>query len=218
MYAFHGIFSAYGFWLPNDPRGSWSDWIGSWELLRYGPATKVDTRHSIAQRPHDHALRQRAKEALKFPPVCFDGLQARAIAQGIADAAAASGYRLHALAVLPDHVHVVVGATERHPSQVIGHLKAFATRRLIAEGIHPFATDEVPVQRSCWADQAWKVYLDEHEDVERAIRYVEANPEKEGKRRQPWKNLVPYDPATAVSRRACPGASGGRKRRDKPGG
>src|SRR4051812_39201122 len=28
---YHVIFSAYGFWLPNDPRGSWSDFVGSWE-------------------------------------------------------------------------------------------------------------------------------------------------------------------------------------------
>src|SRR4051812_43899841 len=29
---YHVIFSTYGFWLPNDPRGSWSDFVGSWEL------------------------------------------------------------------------------------------------------------------------------------------------------------------------------------------
>jgi len=23
--AYHAIFSTYGFWLPNDPRGSWSE-------------------------------------------------------------------------------------------------------------------------------------------------------------------------------------------------
>ena len=40
--AYHVIYSMYGFWLPNDPRGSWSDFVGSWELFRYGPATKVE--------------------------------------------------------------------------------------------------------------------------------------------------------------------------------
>jgi hypothetical protein len=24
---YHVIFGAYGFWLPNDPRGSWSDFV-----------------------------------------------------------------------------------------------------------------------------------------------------------------------------------------------
>jgi len=26
---FHSILSAYGFWLPNEPRGSWSDFVGA---------------------------------------------------------------------------------------------------------------------------------------------------------------------------------------------
>jgi hypothetical protein len=27
--AYHVVLGAYGFWLPNDPRGSWSDFVGS---------------------------------------------------------------------------------------------------------------------------------------------------------------------------------------------
>ena len=36
--AYHLILTAYGFWLPNDPRGSWSDFVRAWELRRFGPA------------------------------------------------------------------------------------------------------------------------------------------------------------------------------------
>ncbi len=43
--AYHVIFGTYGFWLPNDPRGSWSTFVGSWELYRFGKATKVTDRH-----------------------------------------------------------------------------------------------------------------------------------------------------------------------------
>ena len=46
--AYHVIFGAYGFWLPNDPRGSWSDFVGAWELLRFGKATKTTERRSVA--------------------------------------------------------------------------------------------------------------------------------------------------------------------------
>lgn len=67
--AYHVIFSMYGFWLPNDPRGSWSDFVGSWELFRYGPATKVDDYRSYAHNPHDRQRRIEAKTALKYPPV-----------------------------------------------------------------------------------------------------------------------------------------------------
>ena len=35
---YHVIFGVYGFWLPNDPRGSWSEFVASWELARFGKA------------------------------------------------------------------------------------------------------------------------------------------------------------------------------------
>ena len=61
----HLIISAYGFWLPNDPRGSWSDFVRAWELTKFGDATKVTTHRSVAGVPHDRQLRMAAKEALK---------------------------------------------------------------------------------------------------------------------------------------------------------
>src|SRR5688500_8195914 len=83
---YHLIFGAYGFWLPNDPRGSWSDFVGSWELYRYGgPATKTSETRSLANVPHDHAARIAAKRALLRPAVQFTGLQARAVVGGFAD-------------------------------------------------------------------------------------------------------------------------------------
>ena len=47
--AYHVVLGAYGFWLPNDPRGSWSDYVRSWELfVAGGPATKTETGRSVA--------------------------------------------------------------------------------------------------------------------------------------------------------------------------
>src|SRR4029079_8455070 len=104
----HVIFGAYGFWLPNDPRGSWSDFVGAWELFHYGGATKTTENCSVAGRPHDREKRLAAKEALKFPPVNFSGIQARAIGRGFAAYAAKSSLTIHACAILPDHVHLVL--------------------------------------------------------------------------------------------------------------
>jgi hypothetical protein len=53
---YHVIFGAYGFWLPIDPRGSWSEFVGSWELFRYGRATKTDERASVAHKPRDQIV------------------------------------------------------------------------------------------------------------------------------------------------------------------
>src|SRR5437899_9847667 len=97
---YHAIISAYGFWLPNDPRGSWSDFVRSWELLRFGKATKVNSRKSLAHTPHDYRLRQAAKQALKFPPAIYSGIQARAIAQGFDRARLESGYKIHACSIM----------------------------------------------------------------------------------------------------------------------
>jgi REP element-mobilizing transposase RayT len=193
--AFHIILSAYGFWLPNDPRGSWSEFVGAWELFHYGRATKVNTRHSVARRPHDRKARFEAKKALKYEPVRFSGVQARAIAQGFGRAACESGYVILACAILPDHVHLIVARLTRPISQVVGHLKARASQELRADGIHPFETlinadGEVP---TVWAGRYWKVFIDNAEHLEAAIKYVQDNPLKEGKQKQNWKFVQPAD-------------------------
>ena len=127
---FHVIFSTYGFWLPNDPRGSWSDFVGAWELVRFGKATKVSTTRSVARVKHDRRLRDEAKAALEYPPVQFTGRQALAVGQGFALAAKEGGYPVRACAILPEHVHVVLGIHARSIGRIVGHLKARATQRL----------------------------------------------------------------------------------------
>ena len=189
---YHVIFGAYGFWLPNDPRGSWSDFVGSWELLRYGPATKTTERESVAHSEHDRGLRLTAKKALQRPAVAFSGLQARAIGQGFGRYVARSRLSVWACAILPDHVHVVVGRPAMAVEQLVIQLKGDATRSLIEEGVHPFADvkDRQGRPPKCFARGEWKVFLDP-EDVTRAIRYVEENPVKEGKPPQRWSFVVP---------------------------
>jgi REP element-mobilizing transposase RayT len=195
MLAFHGILTAYGFWLPNDPRGSWSEWVASWELYRFGgKATKIGTRRSVAGTSHNVTFRIAAKQTLKYKAVKFSGLQARAIGRGFAIAARKSGHRLLACAILPQHVHVVVVASKYKPTQVIGHLKREASLVLLSEMLHPFqdSRDGKGKLPSCWAENSWRVYLDDEEGVVRAFRYVERNPMKEGKPAQRWSFIEPY--------------------------
>lgn len=195
MLAFHGIFTAYGFWLPNDPRGSWSSWVASWELFRAGgKATSVRARTSVAGKKHDASARRAAKQALLRPPVTFSGIQARAIGRGFGTAVAKSGHVPLACSILPDHVHVVVRASRHKPTTVIGHLKREASLALLGESLHPFKGERRKdgTLPSCWAENSWRVYLDDMADVKRAIRYVEQNPLKEGKRQQTWSFVQPF--------------------------
>jgi REP element-mobilizing transposase RayT len=186
--ASHVIFSTYGFWLPNDPRGSWSEFVGAWELFRFGRATKVDTRRSVAAAPHDLARRMAAKAALKYPPVCFSGVQARAVGRGFAAFAARTDLTVWACSILPEHVHMVV-ARHRYPAeQVVTLLKGAATRQLLHEDLHPLAAFGAAGSRPPppWARGEWKVFLSDAEAIERAVRYVERNPLKEDKPVQQW--------------------------------
>jgi REP element-mobilizing transposase RayT len=195
--AYHVVSTAYGFWLPNDPRGSWSEVVRCWELfLAGGAATKTDTRRSVACRAHDAAARLRGKEALTYPSVAFDGHQALAVARGFKEMVAKSAYQIYACSILPAHVHMVIGRHRYRVESIVRLLKGEASRRLADDDLHPMAEWSMPdgPLPSPWARGCWKVFLNSHEDVARAIRYVEDNPIKEGKRRQRWSFVVPYLP------------------------
>jgi REP element-mobilizing transposase RayT len=180
----HVIISTYGFWLPNDPRGSWSDFVGAWELFAYGKATKVDTRRSVANVEHDRDLRRNAKQSLAYAPVRFTGVQARAVGRGFGSYVERGGIKIRACSILPQHAHFVIARHKFDVEQVVNQLKGYATRQLDAESLHP----KCP---SCWGRGLWKVFLNSPEAVARSMKYVEQNPLKEGLPIQHWPFVRP---------------------------
>jgi REP element-mobilizing transposase RayT len=179
---YHLIITAYGFWLPNDPRGSWSDFVGSWELWKFGDATKTDERRSLAHDPHDIALRRAAEQSLLYPPARFDTEQRDLIANGFAQGITESDYRFHALCIGHDHAHAIVDRHERSIEQIATHLKSKATMSLTRAGKHPLQQyrnnkGAIPTP---WASGIWSVFINNEEQLRRAIRYVERHPMKEG--------------------------------------
>ncbi len=138
LLGWHLIFSVYGFWLPNDERGSGSTRVRAKHIYdAAGEATKVYTTHSVAWRSHNVRLRKLAKESLKFPAVELTGLQARAVARGIEAVCPKVELVVHACAIMPDHVHVVVAAHRFEGDELIECLKRAGTRGMNAEGLHP---------------------------------------------------------------------------------
>ena len=71
---------------------------------------------------------------------------------------------------------------------MIQQFKGNATMQLKKDNLHPQAAFAEPNQGppSPWGERGWKVFLDSEADIRRAIRYVENNPLKEGKRAQHW--------------------------------
>lgn len=191
---FHFIFSAYGFWLPNDPRGSWSTTIRQFDLLKFGPATKTNTTRSVAATPHDYRKRLQAKQALRYPPVQFTGRQARAIATGFAHNAVKQGYAIHALAVMPDHAHLLMRWNSTDVDRIATQFKARATSKLNDAGLNPMAAHprNNGTLPSPWARNHWCPFIRTQEHMRAAIRYVENNPIKAGFKPQRWKMVAPY--------------------------
>ncbi len=195
--AYHLILANYGFWLPNDQRGSWSEFVRSWEIfLAGGRATKVTTRRSVADRPHDARRREAAKAALVRPPVVFTGLQARALGMGFARFAAGSKCSILACSILPRHTHLVLDRPPYMVEQAANLLKGAATSELLRQQLHPFADSPYADGRlpTPWARKQWACFLNTDLDVRRAIEYVERNPLKEGLKKQRWSFVIPFRP------------------------
>jgi REP element-mobilizing transposase RayT len=186
--AYHIIYAAYGFWLPNDPRGSWSTYVGNRRLFeRFGPATKVTTRQSRARRPHDHQRRLAAKRELTHPPTVFTGRQALEVGKAIADAAHENEVRVFACAVMPDHMHLVIRAGRIPPSRFVARCRSGASRRLHDAGLWP-------IERPIWGRGRWDIELETDADIRTRIRYVEQNPLQAGFPAQHWSFVTPFAP------------------------
>lgn len=191
--AYHLVLTCYGFWLPNDPRGSWSDFVRSFALYEAGgPATRVHTKASLAHKPHDRMKRLQAKQALSRPPVVFDGKQARSVSQGFADYVTRNDRAVFTCAVMPDHVHLVVQRCEKTIETLADQLKARATMFLNQQDLHPCEPGSDGKRPTPWTRGCWSVFLRTDESIQRAIEYVEQNPVKAGYKPQRYSWVKPF--------------------------
>lgn len=121
---FHVIGCTYGFWLPNDERGSGSDFVRSAALTKFGPANPVTHRRSVARRPYDVQIRKLARESLRYPAVEFNDAQIEAIGRGITREI--EHYRaatMHSFVQLRNHFHFVCGPCRYDIRRFEGRLK-----------------------------------------------------------------------------------------------
>ncbi|HEY1683740.1 MAG TPA: hypothetical protein VGG19_03175 [Tepidisphaeraceae bacterium] len=191
---FHVICTTYGFWLPNDERGSGSEFIRKKSLLKFGKVTYTNSVRSVAAKRYDPEVRELARDALKYPHVILNGKQAQCIAIAIKNELEKHGGTIHSFSILPTHFHFVSAPTRYDIRRFAGRLRGEATKRLIAEELHPLRehADSRGKISSSWARLPWIRYLWTDADMLRAIKYVEDNPLKEGKRRQRWSFVTPY--------------------------
>jgi hypothetical protein len=78
--------------------------------------------------------------------------------------------------------------------QIVRMLKGSATKQLKKDLLHPLAQyrERDGSMPSPWSVGKWIQYLDSEQAIEDAIRYVEANPTKEGRPAQHWPFVIPF--------------------------
>jgi len=199
LLGFHIVCSAYGFWLPNEERGSGSDFVRSEALTKFGPANPVNHRRSVARKPYDPVIREMARASLKYEPVRFNLAQIQSIARGFQRELSQYGAAVvYACAIMRDHFHLVTSPCRYDVRRFAGRLKGAATKQLLAEGLHPFQDIVLPdrTHPSPWSVKPWVVYCYSVEDMLRDIPYVQKNPVKAGLGPQDWSFVAPYVPPT----------------------
>ena len=181
----HLVWTAYGCWLPNDPRGSSSHEvrvpaIAQLGELHYGRKKAQPSRAELRE------FHREAKAVLAHPVLGFDADDVAVLAGSFRDAIRKNVYTCYACAIMPDHVHMLIRVHRDRPEKMIERLQVASRDALIAagrrRGNHPV-----------WGGPGWKTFQDSREAMRRIARYVENNPRERNLPEQHWDFVVPYD-------------------------
>jgi hypothetical protein len=183
--AYHLCWTAYGTWLPNDPRGSGSKRVATTSIAELGQR-HYGRRKSQPEGSVVREFYQRAEEKLRFSVTRFDARQIESIAVAFGDAIAEQGYTCYACAILPDHVHLVIRKHKDRAEAMIEVLQRFSRWRLGNQRA-------MPLDHPVWTTGGWRGFLDSPDAVRNAVRYVEKNPAKSGLKPQSWPFVTTYD-------------------------
>ena len=178
--AYHAIFTTYGTWLPNDPRGSYSKEIYNDQLQALG-RIKYGRQKPI---PHKDKLVRfwtAAAPRLRRSPFFIDDNTRPIIAHGFGTVVERLGIKIPACAIMNDHVHVLVRRSKHRIEYIVNQLKGAATRALQLK-----RTPWTPWTRGCW-----KVFITDAEALLAAVNYIQANPAHAGLPAQSWDFVTP---------------------------
>jgi REP element-mobilizing transposase RayT len=182
---YHLIWTAYGYWLPNDPRGSGSKLVRSSQIAKLGELHYGRKRIQPAGKDIEQFYNQ-AKSVLRYPVLEFDRAAVSCIATAFGETIGKRPYTCYACAIMPDHVHLIIRKHKDTAEDMIANLQKHSCQALGALG---FGGDGHPI----WTHGGWQVFLDCPDDVRRTIRYIENNPIAEGLARHCWEFVKEYD-------------------------
>ena len=184
--AHHLVWTTYGTWLPNDPRGSWSQTVLSPQLAELGEIDfgrrKIQPSRQIVR-----DFKQQAEPLLAHPTICFDARQIEIVGAALGESLRKLNYTCYSCAVMPDHVHLLIRKHRDQAETMIENLQA-ATRNML------IATDGIlPAEHPVWTAGGWKRFLGSPDAVRSVIHYIDGNPTKIGRPAQAWPFVKKYD-------------------------
>lgn len=183
--AYHLIWTIYGYWLPNDPRGSMSHSIYSERIAELG-AAHFGRKRLQPEAYEIDAFRRLAAERLKHDLRMFSDDEITVVGAAFGRAIAEHGYTCYACAVMPDHVHLVIRKHRHRSETMIENLQTISRKALIESG-------RFPKSHPVWGGPGWWPFLNTQNDIRRVIRYVEENPIKARRPAQTWEFVKAYD-------------------------
>jgi REP element-mobilizing transposase RayT len=175
--AYHIVFTTYGTWLPNDPRGSFSKQIYNQKLTIIAPI-KYGKQENIPNKENLNKFWADTSGKLKRQPYFIDEKSRQTIAESFANTISGLKLTVPACAIMKDHIHILVLRTEYKIGYIVNQLKSTATKKLNRK--------DTP-----WTEGYWKIFINNQETLQSAIEYINSNPVSAGMPRQNWKFVSP---------------------------
>jgi len=179
---YHLIWAVYGWWLPNDPRGSMSREIRSAAIAGLGELHYGRKRIQ----PAGHVMREfheAARDVLKYPLLELSRIEIEVVGSSFAEVIRSRNYTCYACAILPDHVHLLI---RKHRDQAETMIEQLQDSSRTAVQQCKSRRPDHPV----WGGPGWKVFLETPDDMHRTVTYIGKNVKRA---RPPWPFVAPYD-------------------------
>ena len=152
--------TTYGSWLPGDQRG----FVG-WHRDEQGNLVI----HNAPGTPQDSnipALERAMRESMKGSPIRLRTDQADRLFSQFQETADYRGWLLFAVAIMANHVHLVVGVPgDPEPATILHDFKSYGTRRLNKEW-------GKPINGTWWTESGSRRKLAKEENIQAAMEYV----------------------------------------------
>jgi REP element-mobilizing transposase RayT len=175
--AYHAIFTTYGTWLPNDPRGSFSKDVYIEQLKALG-TVKYGRQYPQPQKEILHKFWITAKHKTTAPPFYITDATRPLVASGFQKVIDRLKIVVPACAIMNDHVHIIVYRSKYKIEYLVNQLKGSATKEMNLKG-------------SVWTRGCWKVFINDEETLNAAVEYILANPANSHLPPQSWNFITP---------------------------